>query len=85
MPGFMLAAAASIAAGLSMGAAATVGVTLLVQGSSVAPGQGVPAPAVSSVVQYGDRCSGDYCPPPCGETSPCLNVAPRPDDRSRQP
>ncbi|KAA1251929.1 DUF2613 family protein [Mycobacterium simiae] len=85
MPGFTLAAAASIAAGLSIGAAATVGVTLVVRGVSMAPGQGVPAPAVTTVAPYGDRCVRDYCPPPCGETKPCLNARPHPGDRSRQP
>lgn len=85
MPGFTLVAAASIAAGLSIGAAATVGVTLVVQGTSMAPGHGVPAPAAPTVVQYGDRCVRDYCPPPCGETTPCLNTRPHSDDRSRRP
>ncbi|CAM4384853.1 hypothetical protein MB901379_00407 [Mycobacterium basiliense] len=85
MPGFALAAMATIAAGLSIGAAATVGLTLVVQGGSMTPTHSVPAPAVNTVVQYGDRCFDDYCPPPCGETTPCLNTRPRPHERSRQP
>ena len=40
MTGFTLAAAASIAAGLPIGAAATVGVTLAVEDHNVAPAQG---------------------------------------------
>jgi hypothetical protein len=44
MTGFTLAAAASIAAGLSIGAAATVGVTLAVEDHDVTPAQRVPTP-----------------------------------------
>lgn len=65
MPGFTLAAAASIAAGLSLGAAATLGVTLAICGGRAAPVHTAPAPVVlSTVVQYGDRCSG-------GTGTPC--------------
>ncbi len=85
MPGFTLAAVASIAAGLSIGAAATVGVTLVVAHGSMAPTQGVPVPVVSTVVQYGDRCFSDYCPPACGTTTACLNAGLHPEDRHRKP
>ena len=44
MAGFTLSAAASIAAGLSIGAAATVGVTLALDDHSVAPAQEQPTP-----------------------------------------
>ncbi|OBK12412.1 DUF2613 domain-containing protein [Mycobacterium asiaticum] len=59
MPGFSLAAAFSVVAGLSLGAAATVGVTLMAQESESSPSvRKAPAPVVSTVVQYGDRCLG---------------------------
>lgn len=77
--------AVSVAAGLSIGAAATVGATLLAQGGSMAPTQGVPTPAVSTMVQYGDRCIHDYCPPLCGTTTDCLDAVLPPDNRSRKP
>lgn len=55
MPGFTLTAvAASIVAGLSLGAVATVGATLLAQTGPPAVRK-APAPVVSTVVQYGDR------------------------------
>jgi Protein of unknown function (DUF2613) len=64
MAGFTLAAVASIAAGLSIGAAATVGVTLAVQDHSSAPVQGPPTPRNISgpyLVEYGDRCLHGHC------------------------
>ncbi|RUP01026.1 MAG: DUF2613 family protein [Mycobacterium sp.] len=62
MPGFTLTAAVSIAAGLLLGAAATVGVTLVVSGGDGAPAQPEPVPVVmSTVVQYGDRCPTSFC------------------------
>lgn len=56
MPRFTLTAvAASIVAGLSLGAVATVGATLLAQGAPPTV-RNAPAPVVvSTVVQYGDR------------------------------
>ncbi|ULL09175.1 hypothetical protein CKW46_04855 [Mycobacterium liflandii] len=85
MPGFTLAAAASIAAGLSIGAAATVGLTLVVHSGSTVSTDVPSDPSAPTIVEYGDRCLHDYCPPPCGETTPCLNSQQRPADRSRQP
>jgi hypothetical protein len=61
MTGFTLAAVASIAAGLSIGAAATVGVTLAVQDHKVAPAQGPPSPSAPYLVEYGDRCFHGHC------------------------
>jgi hypothetical protein len=78
MTGFTLAAAASIAAGLSIGAAATVGVTLAVQDDSTAPVQGPPTPRNSSgpyLVEYGDRCFHGHCLP-CNSKQSCLNQLP---------
>jgi Protein of unknown function (DUF2613) len=64
MSGFALAAAASIAAGLSIGAVTTVGVTLAVEAYDVARAQRVLTPSAPHVVQYGDRCYQGYCLPP---------------------
>jgi hypothetical protein len=81
MPGFPLAAAASIAVGLSVGAAATVGVTLAVEaleGHSAAPAQSPPAPRNPSgpyLVDYGDRCFHGHCLP-CDSVQGCLNKLP---------
>lgn len=66
MAGVSLAAAASIAAGLMIGAAATVGVTLVVEQHSVVPAK--PAPATRSptgpyLVDYGSRCWHGHCVP----------------------
>jgi hypothetical protein len=61
MTGFTLAAVASIAAGLSIGAAATVGVTLAVHDHKVAPVQGPPSPSAPYLVEYGDRCFHGHC------------------------
>jgi hypothetical protein len=73
--GFSLAAAASIAAGLSLGAAATVGVTLAVEHHNVAPAQNVPTPSAPHLVEYGDRCYHGYCVP-CNSPQDCLNKLP---------
>jgi hypothetical protein len=75
MPGFTLAAAASIALGLSLGAAATVGVTLAVEEQHVAPARGGPAPSGPYLVEYGDRCYHGYCLP-CTSKKECLNKLP---------
>jgi len=75
MTGFTLAAVASIAAGLSIGAAATVGVTLAVQDHGTAPVQGPPTPSGPYLVQYGDRCFNGHCLP-CDSVQGCLNKLP---------
>jgi Protein of unknown function (DUF2613) len=75
MTGFTLAVAASIAAGLSIGAAATVGVTLAVQDDSTAPAQGPPTPSSPYLVEYGDRCYHGHCLP-CDSVQGCLNKLP---------
>jgi hypothetical protein len=64
MSGFTLAAAASIAAGLSIGAVTTVGVTLAVEAHDVARAQRALTPPVPHPVEYGDRCYQGYCLPP---------------------
>lgn len=66
MAGFALAAAAGIAAGLTIGAAATVGVTLVVEDHRVVPVQTAPAtlnPAGPYLVNYGSRCWHGHCVP----------------------
>jgi|GraSoiStandDraft_51_1057287.scaffolds.fasta_scaffold670298_1 hypothetical protein len=67
MPGFSLAAAAGIAAGLMIGAAATVTGTLLLEGSAdhrTVPAQTAPAtPAGPYLVSYGSRCWRGHCVP----------------------
>jgi Protein of unknown function (DUF2613) len=75
MPGFTLAAAASIMAGLSIGAAVTIGVTLAVQDHSVAPAPDVPRPSAPYLVDYGDRCYHGHCLP-CNSPQSCLNKLP---------
>ncbi|HYB35077.1 MAG TPA: DUF2613 domain-containing protein [Mycobacterium sp.] len=62
----VLPAAASIVAGLALGAAAVMGVTLVVQqdARAVQP-QHDPNPSVSNLVQYGDRCFHGHCLPNC--------------------
>jgi Protein of unknown function (DUF2613) len=73
MTGLTLAAA-SIAVGVSIGAAATVGVTLASQDHGVAP---VPSPATRApyLVDYGDRCFHGHCLP-CDSKQSCLNKLP---------
>ncbi len=69
MAGFSLAAAASIAAGLMIGAAATVGATLALEGSddhATVPAQTAPAtrnPVGPYLVNYGSRCWHGHCVP----------------------
>jgi hypothetical protein len=75
MTGLTLAATASIVAGLSLGAVATVGVTLAVQDHGVAPAQSVPSPSGPYLVEYGDRCYHGHCLP-CDSTQSCLNKLP---------
>ncbi|HTQ20790.1 DUF2613 family protein [Mycobacterium sp.] len=73
MSGFSLAALASLAVGLSIGAAATVGVTLAAEDQM--PARSVPAPAAPHPLQYGDRCYRGYCVP-CTNPKECLNKLP---------
>jgi hypothetical protein len=66
MTGFTLAAAAGVVAGLMIGAAATVGVTLAVQDHGMMPAQTEPAarsPVAPYPVNYGDRCWHGHCVP----------------------
>ena len=64
MPGFSLAAAAGIAAGLMIGAAATVSCTLILEDHRMAPAQTTPAtPAGPYLVSYGSRCWRGHCVP----------------------
>jgi len=63
MSGFMMAAAASIAAGLAIGAAATVGVTPAIEDHDAARTHRVLTPSAPHLVQYGDRCYEGYCLP----------------------
>jgi hypothetical protein len=74
--GFTLAAAASIVAGLSIGAVATIGVTLAVE-HRAPPAHGVPTPSAPHLVQYGDRCYQGQCLP-CNSPQDCLNKLPLP-------
>ncbi len=78
MSGFTLAAAASIAAGLSIGAAAVVGVTLAVEDHDVARAQRVRTPSAPHLVQYGDRCYAGVCLPPIPELPPIPSLPPIP-------
>lgn len=78
MTGFSFAAAASIAVGMSIGAAATVGVTLAVEPHSTAPAQSPPTsenPSGPYLVNYGDRCFHGHCLP-CDSKQSCLNKLP---------
>lgn len=63
MPGFTLTAAASMIAGLSIGAAATIGATAVAHDTNVVPNHEAPSPVASTAVQYGDRCDRDLCLP----------------------
>lgn len=66
MSRFLLPAAASVVAGLLLGAAAIVGITLLVQDRSeptLTPAN--TESSVSSRVDYGDRCFHGHCLPEC--------------------
>ena len=78
MPGFTVTTAAiSIAVGLSMGAAATVGVTVALEAleeQSIAPAQ-QPNPSSPHLVQYGDRCYHGHCLP-CDSVQGCVNKLP---------
>lgn len=66
MAGFSLVTVASIAVGLSIGTAATVGVTLAVVDQSATQVQTRPTPRPVSgpyQVDYGDRCFHGHCLP----------------------
>ncbi len=78
MGGLTLAAAASTAVGLTIGAAATVVATLALDSVAVhatAPAQAPPAPSGPNLVQYGDRCIHGHCLP-CDSRESCLNELP---------
>lgn len=79
MTGFTVtAAAASIALGLSMGAAATVGVTVALEAledHSITPAQPQPNRSSAHLVQYGDRCYHGHCLP-CDSVQGCVNQLP---------
>jgi hypothetical protein len=75
MTGFTLAAAASLAAGLSIGAAATVGVTLALEDHDMTPARELPTPLSPYLVEYGDRCIEGHCLP-CDSVEGCLNKLP---------
>jgi hypothetical protein len=61
-----LPAAASIVAGLVLGAGAVFGVTLVVQQDArAAKPPGGPSPSVLNLVEYGDRCIHGHCLPKC--------------------
>jgi hypothetical protein len=76
MTGFTLAAAASIFAGVSIGAAATVGVTLAIADHSAPPAAPAPRnPSGPHLVDYGDRCYHGHCVP-CSSPQDCLNKLP---------
>lgn len=63
MAGFTVAATASVAAGLVLGVAATIGVTLAAESYAdhgATPVQS-PPPAALNSVQYGDRCIHGHC------------------------
>ncbi len=66
-----LTLAASIAVGVAIGAATTVGATLSLD-APAAPAQAPPPPSGPILVQYGDRCSQGHCPPCDGKQS-CLD------------
>ncbi|OBG58561.1 MULTISPECIES: DUF2613 domain-containing protein [unclassified Mycobacterium] len=66
MTGFTLAAAASIAVGLTVGVATTLGVTLAVADHGLTAVPVRPAaliPLEPHLVQYGDRCFHGHCLP----------------------
>jgi hypothetical protein len=74
--GFSLTALASIAVGLTIGATATVGATLVLEDQDdVAPSQHVPASSAPHLLNYGDRCYHGHCVP-CTSTQDCLNKLP---------
>ncbi len=64
MAGFSLAVAASIAAGLTIGSAATVGMTLAMDDHKSMPAQIAPRhPTGPYLVNYGSRCWHGHCVP----------------------
>ncbi len=76
MTGFSLAALASLAAGVSIGAVATVGVTIVLEDhGDVAPAQRVSVSSTPHLLNYGDRCYHGHCIP-CNSPQDCLNKLP---------
>lgn len=65
MTGFTLAAAASVAVGLTVGVATTLGVTLAVadHGAAARARPAALTPLEPHQVQYGDRCFHGHCLP----------------------
>lgn len=59
MTRFLVPAAASVAAGLTLGAAAVIGVTLVAQGDPHPLDQRYEQSVGANQVQYGDRCDDD--------------------------
>jgi hypothetical protein len=59
MTRFLVPAAASVAAGLALGAAAVLGVTLVAQGDPHPLDQRYEQSVGADQVQYGDRCDDD--------------------------
>ncbi len=76
MTGLTLATAASVAVGLSIGAAATVGVTLAADDHALAPPSTAPTPSGPHLVQYGDRCDHGECVPCAGDQA-CMAKFPQ--------
>lgn len=63
---FVLPAAASVLAGLLLGAATVLGVTLVAESEDEPTlTQGYEQSTVSSRVEYGDRCIHGHCIPKC--------------------
>lgn len=71
---FVLPAAASVLAGLALGAAGVFGLTFLAH-SAATPGPAYQQSSVSSRVQYGDRCFHGHCLP-CNSKQDCLDKLP---------
>ena len=69
---FALPAVASIAAGLLLGAAAVLGVTLVAQGDTETFNQCYEQSTGNHPVQYGDRCLPGQCFS-CSSTQDCVH------------
>lgn len=80
MSGFPITALASIAAGLFIGATATVGATMAAADDQPPP-RVTPATSGLHPVGYGDRCYRGYCvpdvpAPPCDSWQSCRRLLP---------
>jgi hypothetical protein len=69
---FVLPALASVAAGLLLGAAAVLGITLVAQGDTETFNQRYERSTGPNQVQYGDRCLFGHCFS-CNSTQDCAN------------